>query len=94
MKKTRYGLLLFFIGLANVLISQEHNCYIHDARASERDHQIDVSHMKVEVEFEPKDGKVIGEVTHTFTSLRKSIDTLLFDAPGIEIESVKLNGKK
>ena len=94
MKNIFYGLLLFFIGIANILTAQEHNCYMHDARASERDHQIDVSHMKVDVEFETQNGKVIGEVTHTFTSLRKSIDTLLFDAPGIEIEWVKLNGKK
>ena len=94
MKKIFYGLLFFFIGLANISTAQEHNCYMHDARASERDHQIDVSNMKVEVGFEPKNGKVMGEVTHTFTSLRKSIDTLLFDAPGIEIEWVKLNGKK
>lgn len=88
--------ILFFlsIGLANGLYGQEHTCYVKDDRASERDHQIDVSHMKVDVEFEVKLGKVIGEVTHTFTSLREKIDTLFFDAPGIEIESAELNGKK
>jgi len=87
-------LILFFIGLANVLQAQDHICYVHDARASERDHQIDISHMKVEVAFEPKAGKVKGKVSHTFTSLRESIDTLFFDAPAIDIESVELNGKK
>ena len=87
-------ILLLFIGFANAIQAQEHNCYMHDSRASERDHQIDVSHMKLEVEFEPKTAKVQGKVTHTFTSLRESIDTLFFDAPGIEIESVNLDGKK
>lgn len=93
---TRYFFLfsVLYIGLANLSYGQEHNCYIKDDRASERDHQIDVSHMKVDVEFEVEIGKVIGEVTHTFTSLRESIDTLFFDGPGIEIESAKLNGKK
>lgn len=35
----------------------------------------------------------MGEVTHTFSSLRKTVDSVFWDAPGITIKNVELLGK-
>jgi aminopeptidase N len=70
-------------------------CY-HTDPVSEREHSVDIQHMRVEVSFDvshPLGGKVIGKVTHQFTPLRPKVDTLFFDGPGITIEKATLNGK-
>lgn len=55
-----------------------------------REHALDISHMKVEVSFEPKAGKVKGKVTHRFTVIQKQVDSVFFDAPNISILSAKI----
>jgi aminopeptidase N len=47
--------------------------------------------MKVEVSFVPEKGLVKGKVTHSFTVLQKQVDSVFFDAPGIQIKSASLN---
>src|SRR5690606_28374585 len=58
-----------------------------------RNHSVDIQHMKVTVSFIPEQGKVMGHVEHTFSTLQKKIDTLFFDGPGISIESAEMDGK-
>ncbi|MES2617118.1 MAG: M1 family metallopeptidase [Bacteroidota bacterium] len=70
-----------------------HIHYLADPEAAERPHSVDITHMRVEVAFEPKLGKVIGKVTHQFTTIQKNIDTLFFDAPDIQIASAMLDNK-
>ncbi len=70
------------------------DCRQHDPKAQYRDHPIDITRMKLEVSFEPVEGKVKGKVTHYFTPTRKKVDTLFFDAPGITIQSCLLNNKE
>lgn len=70
-----------------------HVHYVIDSDAAERQHSVDIAHMKVEVSFEPTAGKVIGKVTHTFTTIQNNIDTLFFDAPSITILSAEMDGK-
>lgn len=79
------GTLFFQQGFAQTLKS-----YIADPNAGAREHSADMLHMKVEVEFDPPAGKVIGKVTHTFQPLRAAVDTLFWDAPGIDIKKVTL----
>src|SRR5574343_307396 len=84
-----------FLGLCMSLSAQietPHIHYLSDPNAAERQHSVDITHMKVEVKFEPETGKVIGKVTHQFTTLQKDIDTLFFDAPGISIISAEMDG--
>lgn len=69
-------------------------CYHVDHGASERPRNIDVEHMKIEVKILPFKKQVSGKVTHSFKSLQTTIDTIFFDAPGIQIEQVLLDGKK
>jgi len=44
----------------------EINCYHNDPGAHERNRNIDVSHMLVDVSFNPTQKQVFGVVTHTF----------------------------
>jgi aminopeptidase N len=62
-----------------------HVHYLSDPDAAEREHSVDITHMKVEVSFEPTLGKVNGKVTHQFTTIQKNITSLFFDAPDIKI---------
>lgn len=57
-----------------------------------REHPLDMIRMKVEVSFEPAQGLVKGKVTHTFAVIQKTVDSVFFDAPGINIKTAALNG--
>ena len=71
----------------------EINCYHVDYGAVERPRNIDVDHMKIEVKINPFLKQVTGKATHSFRSLQTSTDTIFFDAPGIQIQQVFLDGK-
>lgn len=88
MKKGLALLLLFTVCLGAQ--SQQFDHYLHDKDASPREHQLDIEHMLLNVRFEPLDEKVIGEVTHTFKSLRSKVDSVFWDGPGISIEKAEL----
>ncbi len=92
MKSIFTSLLLLFCASLTAQIETPHIHYLSDPNAAERQHSVDITHMKVEVKFEPEAGKVIGKVTHQFTTLQKNIDTLFFDAPGITILSAEMDG--
>ncbi len=90
--------LLFAAALLGFLapITAQHNdllCYHNDPGRHERNRNIDVEHMKIEVEFVPAEGKVFGVVTHTFRCLQNNVDTIYLDGPGIKVDSAWLNGK-
>ncbi len=78
---------------ANASAQSALNCHLSDPGAQYRDHQVDITKMKLEVSFEPAAGKVNGKVTHYFTPMRKKVDTLFFDAPDITIKSCIYRGK-
>ena len=92
-------LILIFLSTAlsvGSLFSQfpHTHSYHDDPGASERNRNIDVTHMRVEVSFIPQQNKVTGHVTHTFKMLQSNLDTLFLHAPGIAINSVTLDGVK
>lgn len=66
-------------------------CHVHDDNAYAREHLVDMQHMLLEVELVPEIGKVIGKVNYDFTALRKQVDSIFLDAPGVEIEKVLLD---
>ncbi|HYM36728.1 MAG TPA: M1 family metallopeptidase, partial [Steroidobacteraceae bacterium] len=76
---------------APVLYEETH--LVDPAERAPREHPLDMQRMKIEVSFEPVKGKVIGRVTHYFTPLRSSVDSVYFDGPGIKIKEAYLNGK-
>ncbi|MCF8201377.1 MAG: hypothetical protein K9J29_05305, partial [Bacteroidia bacterium] len=100
LQKTRKNLLVAALTVASFAISTpvlsqfpETQCYHVDHGAHERNRNIDVTHMKVEVRFDVMKKTVFGKVTHTFTALQTTLDTIFFDAPGIQIKSATWDGK-
>ena len=71
----------------------ETQAYHIDAGGHERERNIDVTHMKVEVSFDVLKKTVYGKVTHTFKPLQTPLDTVFFDAPGINITKATLDGQ-
>lgn len=59
-----------------------------------RERVIDMERMVVDISFDAPAGVVKGQVTHYFKPLRKTLDSVFFDAPKIEIRQVFVNGKK
>ena len=85
---------LFLVALTQVVFAQSNvKTYQNDPGDRPREHSADITNMKVEVSFDCPKGLVRGKVTHTFSPLRKTIDTLFFDRPGIKISSANLDGK-
>ncbi len=89
MKKLVLAILLPF----NVLAQSPYQSY-HKDPVQFREHVLDITKMKVEVSFIPEAKQVNGKVTHQFVVLRKQVDSVFFDAPGITIQQALLNGKK
>lgn len=59
-----------------------------------RNHPVDMLQMTLELEeFQPRKGKVSGQVTHRFRVLQESTDSLYLDRIGIDIESATLGGE-
>ncbi len=89
MKKLVLAILLPF----NLLAQSPYQSY-HKDPVQFREHVLDITKMKVEVSFIPEAKQVNGKVTHQFVVLRKQVDSVFFDAPGITIQQALLNGKK
>jgi aminopeptidase N len=70
--------------------AQDFDHYIADPNGEPREHQVDVTHMLLDVSFKPEQGEVIGKVEHSFTPLRSSVDTIFWDGPGITFKKVTL----
>ncbi len=67
------------------------NSYLKDP-ATYREHPIDMQKMIVEVSFDAQKGIVNGKVKHQFKVLQKTVDSLFFDGPGIQILTATFNG--
>jgi aminopeptidase N len=76
----------------SVFAQNTYRSYLKD-NTTYREHPLDITRMKVEVQFEPQKGLVKGKVTHTFTVLQKKVDSVFFDGPGITIKNATLNGQ-
>ena len=85
-------ILLSFLLFEGVFAQPATKSYLFDPAERPREHSADITHMKVEVNFNPPEGLVRGKVSHTFTPLRQNLDTLFFDGPDIRILSASLDG--
>jgi aminopeptidase N len=93
---TRLLLLAFIFLSLNITAQKDFNTriYLDDPAWTPREHNVDFQHLLLNISFNPEEKKVIGEVTHTFTTLQKQVDTLFLDAPAINILSAELDGEK
>jgi aminopeptidase N len=94
MKFVHLFLLLLSITYGHIVLAQTTDCYIHDEGAHARERVVDITKTSIDVSFEPTKGIVNGTVVHTFTPLRKVVDTLFLDAPGIEVLELTLDKNK
>ena len=90
--KNKFFLLIFCLFTLSVF--SQNRAYVKDDKLSPREHNVDMLHLLLDVSFEPKIGKVIGNVTLTFTPLQSKIDTLFLDAKNINIQSVKMGDEQ
>ena len=64
------------------------------ARADEpyaRSRDYDLQHSKIALKFDVEQKKIIGDVTHTLTTLKDNTSKLAFDSVGLTIQSVTVN---
>ena len=90
--------IITFLSIANPAIAQPPVLYtethlVEPAERAPREHSLDMLRMKIEVSFDCPKGIVYGKVTHYFTPLRSSVDSVFFDGPGIKIKEAMLNGQ-
>jgi aminopeptidase N len=85
-------LFLLCLCLSGVAFGQQYEHAISDPQGEPREHELDITHMKVDVRFDPAKGLVQGLVNHTFTPLRKSVKSVFWNAPGIDIKEATLLG--
>lgn len=69
------------------------NCFLPDEAGRYREHNVDFVKLTLEVSFLPNQKEVLGKARYYFKPIQPIIDSLYLDAPGIKIDSVKLNGK-
>ncbi len=67
--------------------------FLEDTKGGFRERTVDMEKMRLELEFEPEIGLVKGSVSFKFRTLRRKVDTLFFDGPGIKVRDAYLNGK-
>ena len=88
----RFILFSFLFFSVLTYAQQRTRTYTVDPALWPREHNVDFMRMRLEVSFEPAAGRVHGKVTHIFTPLMPSVDSVFLDAPGITIEKVSVNG--
>ena len=67
--------------------------YLDDGAWAPRDHNVDFKHMRLELSFDEKQGLVKGKVTHRFSPLRNTVDSIWLDGINMRIVDVTVNGK-
>ncbi len=67
--------------------------WYYEPQYEPQEHQADMQHMRLELRFVPEQGLVRGTVTHRFTPLRETVDSLFFNGPRVRVKSVLYNGR-
>lgn len=92
MKKT---LLLAFLCafFANAIAQIPTKNYVDDDNAAPRGHNVNFTHLRLQLAIQPEISLVKGTVTHYFTPLRPTVDSIYLDGVNMTYKSVSLNGK-
>ena len=70
----------------------ETRSYLADKGLIPREHTVDFTHLKLEVEFEPEQKLVKGKVTEKFITRQKETDSLFLDGVNMTFNTVKVDG--
>jgi aminopeptidase N len=67
--------------------------YLYDASYEIQDREIELSHMNASLTIKPFDTLVIGKVDFTFKTLHVDVDSIVFNAIELKINTIKINGQ-
>lgn len=67
--------------------------YLDDGAWAPRERNVDFKHMRLELSFETSQGLVKGKVTHRFSPLRNTVDSIWLDGIEMRILDATMNGK-
>lgn len=67
--------------------------YLDDGAWAPRERNVDFQHMRLELNFETATGLVKGKVTHRFSPLRNTVDSVWLDGIDMKILEATVNGK-
>ena len=67
-------------------------CRIYDEKAVPRERVTDFKHALIDIEINPYEGQVSGEVTFQFEVIRPQVDSFWLDAPKVDIAQVLIDG--
>jgi len=89
----KFGIAILSLLALHVAAQPVEKSFLTDPKATPRQHNVDMQHMRLQVRFDGPAGKVFGTVTHIYKGLAQKSDTLFLDGPGITIKTVKQRGK-
>jgi aminopeptidase N len=88
--------LLFFIPFSLSLITLtaqvKTRTYVVDPELAPRDHNVDFTHLRLNVAFDTMHGIVKGKVMLAFTTLRQATDSIWLDGIKMTVKKLALNG--
>jgi aminopeptidase N len=91
----KFPLFLFFALAALSSIAQERTrSYLIDPALAPRDHNVQFTHMRLDISFAPEKSLVKGKVMLDFTTLRSSTDSIWLDGIRMRVQKITLNGKE
>ena len=67
--------------------------FLADPELAPRDHNVEYTHLRLNIAFEPAKGLVKGRVMLTFTTLRQTTDSIWLDGIQMNVQKLTLNGK-
>ena len=83
------------LSIINSVFSQKQDktvTYLYDEGAQPPEMIIDISHLKAEVvKIEPKTKYLETKTTYTFKVLRSSVDSIVFNSPGLKVTKCSIN---
>lgn len=91
----KYAVLLLCF-LHTRLVAQNYpeiRSLIYEEALEPREHPVNFTHLRLQVQFEPEKGRVNGVVTHAYFPLENQVDSIFLDAPGITILKATRQGK-
>lgn len=88
MRKYFFLLLLIPVGAYTQTVS-----YISDPGGRIRPHNVDFTHLLLELSIDPYQGQVAGVAHYTFKPKQQLVDSVFLDAPGILFNAVTLDAQ-
>jgi aminopeptidase N len=94
MKKFVLYSSLLVLSVSSSFAQNKTRTYLVDPELAPRDHNIQYTHLRLNIAFEPAKGLVKGKVTLAFTTLRKTTDSIWLDGIQMTVQKIVLNGKE